>query len=203
MLFASGPRIGPGGALLGGPAGAGRARPGPGSGASDAAQAHDWLLLGHRAQPGADLGRCYWWPAGCSPWACAGGSPDEAPRWRYNLTQTGLVLLTLARPGGPGRRRLPGTPRAPGRCRSWVTAPAGGLLNWYQDRGGPGLPQVSVISVPMWVYRALMLAWALWLALRLLDWLRWGWEGFSQPVLWRGAEAASASAIGVDGRSAD
>jgi hypothetical protein len=62
---------------------------------------------------------------------------------------------------------------------------SGGLLHWYQDRGGPVLPQVSVVSVPIWVYRALMLAWALWLAVRLLDWLRWGWEGFASPVLWR------------------
>jgi hypothetical protein len=31
----------------------------------------------------------------------------------------------------------------------------------------------------------LMLAWALWLAYRLLGWLRWGWQGLSRPVLWR------------------
>jgi hypothetical protein len=30
-----------------------------------------------------------------------------------------------------------------------------------------------------------MLAWALWLAIRLLQWLRWGWEGVSRPMLWR------------------
>ena len=58
------------------------------------------------------------------------------------------------------------------------------LLNWYQDRGGPRLPEVWVISVPLWVYRALMLAWALWLAVRLLDWLRWGWQGFAHPSPW-------------------
>jgi hypothetical protein len=73
------------------------------------------------------------------------------------------------------------------------------LLNWYQDRGGPGGPEVTVVSVPIWVYRILMLAWALWLARRLLDWLRWGWGGFSQPVLWRegpprGRQVAAADA---------
>jgi len=31
-----------------------------------------------------------------------------------------------------------------------------------------------VISVPLLVYRLAMLAWALWLALALLRWLRWG-----------------------------
>jgi hypothetical protein len=30
-----------------------------------------------------------------------------------------------------------------------------------------------------------MLAWALWLAFRLLAWLRWGWGQVSTPVLWR------------------
>jgi hypothetical protein len=30
-----------------------------------------------------------------------------------------------------------------------------------------------------------MLAWALWLAFRLLAWLRWGWTQFATPVLWR------------------
>jgi len=32
-----------------------------------------------------------------------------------------------------------------------------------------------------------MLAWALWLAHRLLSWLHWGWQGLSGPVLWRDA----------------
>ena len=58
-------------------------------------------------------------------------------------------------------------------------------LDWYQDRSGPELPGVWVVLVPILVYRGLMLAWALWLAVRLLDWLRWGWAGFSAPVLWR------------------
>jgi hypothetical protein len=52
------------------------------------------------------------------------------------------------------------------------------------------LPEVWVLSVSMWVYRALMLAWALWLAMRLLDWLRWGWEGLSKPLIWRETPAA-------------
>jgi hypothetical protein len=47
------------------------------------------------------------------------------------------------------------------------------------------LPQAWVVSVPILIYRGLMLAWALWLAFRLLGWLRWGWQGMSEPVLWR------------------
>jgi hypothetical protein len=58
-------------------------------------------------------------------------------------------------------------------------------LNWYQDRVDEQLPAVTVISVPMYIYRILMLAWALWLAFSLLGWLRWGWQCASQHGLWK------------------
>lgn len=58
------------------------------------------------------------------------------------------------------------------------------LLNWYQDRSQPVLPTATVISVPLLVYRLLMLAWALWLAVSLLDWFKWGWSCFSSNGLW-------------------
>jgi hypothetical protein len=43
------------------------------------------------------------------------------------------------------------------------------LLNWYQDRTSSLLPQPAIISVPIWIYRVLMLAWAMWLAMSLLN----------------------------------
>lgn len=58
-------------------------------------------------------------------------------------------------------------------------------LNWYMDRSNSLLPQATVISAPLWVYRVLMLAWALWLAWSLLNWLRWGWQQFASGDLWR------------------
>lgn len=58
-------------------------------------------------------------------------------------------------------------------------------LRWYQDRLTDALPEAWVVSVPLWVYRALMLAWALWLALALPGWLRWGWGCLSAGGLWR------------------
>lgn len=59
------------------------------------------------------------------------------------------------------------------------------LFNWYQDRVGSEYPQATVLSAPIWVYRALMLAWALWLAFSLLAWVKWGWQAFSAGGLWR------------------
>jgi hypothetical protein len=48
------------------------------------------------------------------------------------------------------------------------------LLKWYADRTGGTFPDVTVWSAPLWVYKALMLLWALWLASRIIFVLRWG-----------------------------
>ena len=71
------------------------------------------------------------------------------------------------------------------------------LLNWYQDRSLSTLPTATVISVPLIVYRLLMLAWALWLAVSLLNWLKWGWVCFSSNGLWNKA-VVKEKAVAVD-----
>jgi hypothetical protein len=60
------------------------------------------------------------------------------------------------------------------------------LLRWYLDRSEGLLPQPWVLSVPLLVYRGVMLAWALWLAVALTRWARWGWACFSDGEFWRG-----------------
>jgi hypothetical protein len=62
---------------------------------------------------------------------------------------------------------------------------SGLLLRWYQDRSADALPSAWMISVPLFLYRLAMLAWALWLARTLVAWLRWGWESFSHDGIWR------------------
>jgi hypothetical protein len=42
-----------------------------------------------------------------------------------------------------------------------------------------------VLSVSIWFYRLLMLAWALWLATALIRWLKWGWDQFGAGGLWK------------------
>ncbi len=61
-------------------------------------------------------------------------------------------------------------------------------LNWYQDRSPALLPRASVVSVPLAAYRVLMLAWSLWLAVSLLNWLKWGWGCFSSGGAWKKSE---------------
>lgn len=63
-------------------------------------------------------------------------------------------------------------------------------LQWFQDRSGAVLPQAWVISVPLFIYRLLMLAWALWLASALMRWLRWGWSCYASGSVWRKLELA-------------
>jgi hypothetical protein len=63
----------------------------------------------------------------------------------------------------------------------------GHTLRWYQDRSDSLLPAAWVITVPLLAYRVSMLLWALWLAIALLRWLRWGWDCFSDGTIWKKA----------------
>lgn len=57
-------------------------------------------------------------------------------------------------------------------------------LQWYVDRVSQQTPVAGYLSVPMWVWRGLMLAWALWLVQRLLRWLPWGLQAWLSGAAW-------------------
>jgi hypothetical protein len=121
-----------------------------------------WLLaLGWRRQRGTDVP---------GPWF------DLVQVALAGLTTVALAVLFVAI-----RQGLLGSPemQIAGNDSTAV------LLRWYQDRSGPVLPQPWIASVPLLVYRLAMLAWALWLALALVRWLRWGWGCYSAGELWR------------------
>lgn len=61
----------------------------------------------------------------------------------------------------------------------------GNSLRWFQDRIDGEVPHPWVLSVSMWWYRGLMLAWALWLAWSLIRWVPWAWRSFGAGGLWR------------------
>ena len=61
-------------------------------------------------------------------------------------------------------------------------------LRWYLARCGESLPQPGCISISIWWFRLLMLAWALWLAASLLRWLRLAWVRFSTGGCFRGGK---------------
>jgi hypothetical protein len=107
--------------------------------------------------------------------------------------QLGLVALTLLTLGLLFRAVAAGLLGQPemqiAGNGSWAHS-----LHWYQDRFDKALPQAWVISAPLWLYRLLMLLWALWLANALLRWLRWGWEQFNAGGLWRQPEPKASPA---------
>jgi hypothetical protein len=105
----------------------------------------------------------------------------------FNLMQIGLGLLTVFSLGllfVAVQQGLLGSPdmQIAGNHSSAFN------LNWYQDRTDKVLPTASIISVPLIAYRILMLLWSLWLAVSLLNWLKWGWACFSSQGLWRKKE---------------
>ncbi len=102
----------------------------------------------------------------------------------FNIAQIGLALLTLIA----------------AMCLIWaiqtglVGQPDMGIvgngstawqLQWFQDRTDAELPQGTMISLPLWVYRVGMLLWALWLALAVVTWVRWGWTGWTTGGYWQ------------------
>ena len=58
-------------------------------------------------------------------------------------------------------------------------------LEWYIDQVDGQIPEVGIHSVPLLVWRGIMLLWALWLATRCIKWLPWAWKAFSHEGLWR------------------
>jgi hypothetical protein len=121
-----------------------------------------WLLvLGFRKRLGVDTGKAV-----------------------FNLIQLGLVILSglaLFSLFYAIRHGLLGHPEM------WIMGNGSSnyFLQWFQDRSGAAMPQTWVFSVPIIFYRIAMLAWALWLALALLRWVRWGWGCFSHNGFWR------------------
>jgi hypothetical protein len=103
---------------------------------------------------------------------------------RFNLVQVALSLLTLVALMlifSAVKQGLLGTPDmqiAGNRSSAFH-------LNWYQDRSGHVLPQATMVSVSITIYRILMLCWSLWLAISLLNWLKWGWHCFASGGIWK------------------
>lgn len=183
ILFAGGPRLGPAvlfwsllPVLLLVSFGLGRVRATP-------LRWHHWLLLGiglTQVPVGAAVVVAGWLLA--LGWRRERGAGLDATS--FNLVQMLLVGWTVVAIGilfFAIQQGLLGEPemQIAGNGSSAAT------LRWYQDRSAAVLPQPWVISVPLLVYRLLMLGWALWIAAALLRWLRWGWESFGSGGYWR------------------
>jgi len=103
----------------------------------------------------------------------------------YNTLQVALMLLTLAAIGilftAVGEGLL-------GRPEMFIVGNGSveTALRWFQARSENLLPHCDCLSISIWWYRLLMLAWALWLAASLIRWLRLGWQSFGSGGFFRG-----------------
>ena len=105
------------------------------------------------------------------------------PAW-FNLVQIGLGILTLVALLcllAAVRQGLLGQP-------DMAVAGNGSsehALRWFADRSAGALPVASAWSLPLWVHKLAMLAWALWLASALVGWLRRGFAAWGEGGYWR------------------
>ena len=143
---------------------------------------HEWLLLG------LGLSTLSWSVFGLvaiwlyalrwrERWNVAG-----VERWRLLLVQSALALLTVIAVGSlvfSGIRYgfLSSPDMGVGGTGSYDST-----FTWFHDQVRARLPAVAVYSVPIWLYKTLMFAWALWIALALTRWLRWAWSAWTQGL---------------------
>lgn len=109
-------------------------------------------------------------------------------RWGYNLLQVALALGTVFATGLIVAAVYSGLVVHPDMQVSGAGS-HGFHLSWYLDQTAAGaravLPTPIIWSLPLWVYRALMLVWALWLAQAWVRWLAQALRVFSSGPLWR------------------
>lgn len=155
-------------------------------------RSHEWLLLG------LGLSTLSWGVlAVVALWLFAMRWRERwqgvEPAWRFNAVQLLLALFTVIAVGtlvfSGIRYGLLASPDM------GVVGPgsAAGTFSWFVDRTEGPLPQPSVLSLPLWVYRTVMFAWALWIAIALARWLRWSWGAWTANGFWRGGPLVPAS----------
>jgi len=102
----------------------------------------------------------------------------------FNLVQIGLVLFSV--PAmlclvGAVYAGLLGDPDM-SVTGNWSSARS---LRWFADQSAALLPQAGALTLPLWVHKVAMLAWALWLASALVGWLRWAFACWTRGGYWR------------------
>ena len=112
------------------------------------------------------------------------GRHEDAPWWAHDIAQVALA-------GGTGIAFL---------CMYWAVYEGllfqpdmqvegagswGSQLQWYADRTTGALSRPWVLWLPLWVWRILMLLWALWLAVMTFRWVTWAWQQASVGGLWK------------------
>lgn len=107
--------------------------------------------------------------------------PLSVKSWQFRALQTGiaglavvsfLFLLAMVPVGLLGRPEM------------LVEGPFGDRT-WFVDRSGGEFPRPWLFVLPRWLWKALLLAWSLWMVRALLSWAKWGWSAFIKNGAWR------------------
>jgi hypothetical protein len=115
---------------------------------------------------------------------------DWRERWNTNATVPfNLVQIALVLFSGPALLCLVGAVYAGllgdpdmSVVGNWSSARG---LRWFADQSAAQLPQAGALTLPLWVHKVAMLAWALWLASALVGWLRWAFACWARGGYWR------------------
>lgn len=147
---------------------------------------HEWLLLGlgFSTFSWALLMLVAFWFFALRWRGSMAEVPADEPR-RFNAIQIALGALTVVAVGA----LISGIPQALlGNPDMHIVGEGSGgtRLGWFTDHSADALPQARVLSVNIWWYKGVMLAWALWIVFAFLRWLPWAWENFSTGGIWRG-----------------
>jgi len=145
---------------------------------------HEWLILGLGLSM-VSWGVLVWFVIWAFVVAWRGRCEDLKTIPNADVMQTGVALLTFVAIGSLVAtipNALLGQPDM--QVTGWSSY--GNNLAWLQDQTSSAMPNVSVISLPLLAYKAAMLAWALWLSMALVRWLRWAWGAWTRGGLWVG-----------------
>ena len=148
-----------------------------------------WLLLG------LGFSTFSWEALGVvAAWLLAHGARERwiprLSRLAYNVAQVAFGVLTVVAIAAILAAIPLGLLGAPDMSLANFMAESGGLA-WFDDETSDVMARATVWTLPLWVYKVLILAWALWLSFALLRWLPWVWARFSAGGLWRPSERKS------------
>jgi hypothetical protein len=102
----------------------------------------------------------------------------------FDLAQIGLALLTLVALLCLVAAIPQGLLGSPDMHVAGNGSTAQGL-RWFADRSADALPGAAAVSVPLWIYKIAMLAWAIWLANAVIGWVRYAFAAWAEGGYWR------------------
>lgn len=108
----------------------------------------------------------------------------EQPWLRHDLMQLALLMWTLFAAGALYAAIHAGLLMRPDMQVAGADS-NNSVLNFIVDRVPAKWPVASVLSVPLWVFRVLMLLWSLWLAVSLVRWASWAFGCYAHGGLWK------------------